>query len=96
MKPTDRLSPHFTYAEMTRTSVRQILNDPPERELVRLIALCNFVLEPVRRNFGPVVIHSGYRSPLVNERLGGASASQHVRGEAADFHVVSVDHYTVA
>ena len=38
----------------------------------------------------PVVIHSAYRSPLVNRLVGGSTTSQHIRGEAVDFHVLGL------
>ena len=91
-----QLSDHFSLAEMTRTSVRGLLNAPGEIEVARLRALCLNVLEPVRERFGPVVVHSGFRAPAVNAAVRGAAKSQHVRGEAADFHVIGVDFFTVA
>jgi hypothetical protein len=45
------------------------------------------MLEPLRARFGPVSIHSGYRSAAVNAQIGGSATSQHMRGEAADLHV---------
>jgi hypothetical protein len=79
------LSPHFTLAELTRTSSGQP-NVPSAAETKALVALCSSLLEPIRAKFGPVSIHSGYRSRAVNEAIGGAKSSQHMRGEAADFH----------
>jgi hypothetical protein len=79
------LSPHFTLSELTRTS-SGIANVPTEAELKALEALCTTLLEPVRNRFGPVSIHSGYRGPAVNAAIGGSKTSQHMRGEAADFH----------
>jgi hypothetical protein len=79
------LSPHFTLAELTRTSSGQP-NVPNAAEAKALVALCSSLLEPVRSKFGPVSIHSGYRSKAVNEAIGGSKTSQHMKGEAADFH----------
>ena len=79
------LSPHFTLAELTRTSSGQP-NVPNAAETKALVALCSSLLEPVRSKFGPVSIHSGYRSKAVNEAIGGSKTSQHMKGEAADFH----------
>ena len=46
------------------------------------------VLETIRAHFGaPVVIHSGYRTPQYNAKVGGASHSQHCYGTAADIVV---------
>ena len=41
-------------------------------------------LERYRREAGPVSIVSGYRDPLHNRSIGGASQSQHMYGNAAD------------
>lgn len=46
------------------------------------------VLETIRTHFGaPVVIHSGYRTPQYNEKVGGVAHSQHCYGMAADISV---------
>ncbi len=79
------MSAHFTLAELTRTS-SGVANVPNAAETKALEALCSSLLEPVRSKFGPVSIHSGYRSKAVNEAIGGSKTSQHMRGEAADFH----------
>lgn len=93
----DYLSPHFTLAEMTRTDVRDLadanraaaLADPALLDAGR--ALCAFLLEPIRTHFGrPVMIHSGFRHDALNKRIGGSATSQHVKFEAADFHVHGV------
>ena len=79
------LSQHFTLAELTRTS-SGLANVPTDAEVKALEALCATLLEPVRAKFGPVSIHSGYRGPAVNAKIGGSKTSQHMKGEAADFH----------
>lgn len=87
------LSPHFSYAEMTRTSVRQP-NNPGLYELRNLKRLCQ-VLELVRAvriprldcTVGPIWIDSGYRCPSVNVMVGGSRVppSAHIDGRAADY-----------
>ena len=87
------LTPHFTLAELTRSSAalrRGIDNAATPAVTAALTALCLHVLEPVRAQFGPVAITSGYRSPAVNKAIGGARGSQHMLGEAADFTVPGV------
>lgn len=79
------LSPHFTLHELTRTS-SGLYNGPTIDKIRALTVLCSSLLEPVRNRFGPVSIHSGFRSAAVNEKIGGSKTSQHMRGEAADFH----------
>jgi uncharacterized protein YcbK (DUF882 family) len=79
-----QLSPHFSLAELTRTS-RDIPNEPDDAALTRLRLLCSEVLEPIRLLWGvPIRINSGFRSAAVNAAIGGAKGSQHLRGEAAD------------
>jgi len=46
--------------------------------------LCKNVLEPFRAKVGPLMVMSGYRSPEVNRKTGGALKSQHMLGQAAD------------
>ena len=46
------------------------------------------VLQSIRSHFGvPVVIHSAYRTPQYNAKVGGAAHSQHCYGMAADISV---------
>ena len=46
------------------------------------------VLETIRAHFdAPVVIHSGYRTPQYNAKVGGVAHSQHCYGTAADITV---------
>jgi uncharacterized protein YcbK (DUF882 family) len=60
---------------------------PYPKELIgsRLLPLCQ-VLEVVREAAGgrPLRIISGFRSEAYNRKIGGARASQHVQGRAAD------------
>jgi hypothetical protein len=49
------------------------------------------VLQPLRDRFGPIRINSGYRCPELNEAVGGVQSSQHMRGEAADIYLPSVE-----
>ena len=48
-------------------------------------ALVENVLDPLRERYGkPIIVNSGYRCAKHNREVGGASGSQHMRGEAAD------------
>lgn len=54
------------------------------------------ILELVRHHFNaPVTITSGYRCPTHNANVGGAKASKHMDGIAADFKVKNVHPDTV-
>jgi len=58
---------------------------------LNLAYLCHMVLQPLRDRFGPIRINSGYRCPELNGAVGGVKNSQHMRGEAADIHLPSVE-----
>ena len=46
------------------------------------------VLQSIRSHFGaPVTIHSAYRTPQYNAKVGGVAHSQHCYGTAADISV---------
>jgi hypothetical protein len=80
-------------AEFTKsqTAERQGIDNTPEGDhLDAAVALFENVVQPVRDHFGPTVINSGYRSPELNEAVGGSSKSQHCKGEAADIEVPGV------
>lgn len=89
-----QLSKHFTLAEMTRSQTAKrldIANNPGPEEIKCLKDLCTVILDPVRIHFGkPVTVSSGYRSPALNKANGGASTSQHVKGQAADIEIDGV------
>lgn len=86
-----KLSKHFHLSEFTVSETaarmgRAIEVVPGDGIFEALQALCENVLDPVRERFGKLVVSSGYRPPWLNETLPGtAHASQHMKGEAADF-----------
>lgn len=103
-----KLSPHFSLQELTVTTRRDgtdidgdgdtkelMPNVPTEAHIAALTRLCADVLEPIRAKFGPLIVHSGYRSAALNAVIGGAATSQHSKGEAADFHCAKADLETV-
>lgn len=74
-------------AEFTKSQTAErkgIDNTPQGEHLEAAKALFENVVQKVRENFGVTVINSGYRSPDLNEAVGGSSRSQHCKGEAAD------------
>ncbi|MFV0378351.1 MAG: D-Ala-D-Ala carboxypeptidase family metallohydrolase [Mangrovibacterium sp.] len=79
-----KLSENFSLEELTTTNTG-LANVPGAAELEKMKALVEHVLQPLRNLFGEsITVTSGYRSPVVNRRVGGAATSQHVKGEAAD------------
>lgn len=95
-----QLSEHFTLAEFTKsqTAIRNgIKNEPTPEHLAAMKLLCAKVLEPIRTHYGkPVKISSGYRSLALNRAIGGATSSQHSKGEAADIEVPGISNYALA
>lgn len=89
-----RLATNFTFEEMTRTNHRSLLEENrrkaiPFMEELTAVAL---MLQKIRDHFGaPVIIHSGFRCPNLNQAIGGSVSSQHMVAEAADFRVLGVD-----
>ena len=83
------LSPNFTLEELVFSEValrKGIDNVPSMTQAACLATLCHTLLEPARELLGaPLRIHSGYRSPAVNEAVGGSVTSAHMDGRAADF-----------
>ena len=93
-----RLSPHFTLGELTKTSVKTEDGNIPSRVVIEnLRNLCENWLENLRYSYntlyhkGGIIINSGYRSPEVNKRVGGAPTSNHLTGCAVDIHVTGFE-----
>ena len=82
------MTKYFSYFEMIKSSTADrmgVSNEPTTEHVINLVNLCNFILQPVREEFGPIRISSGYRSPALNAKIAGSGKSQHSNGEAADF-----------
>ena len=92
-----KLSEHFSIGELTKTNyVTKDANFPSSVAIENLKNLCENWLEDLRYSYNtlyegqpesPLVINSGYRSPEVNKRVGGAPTSNHLTGCAVDIRV---------
>lgn len=95
-----RLSEHFTLQELCRSdkaAAQGISNIPSVDTIAKLKILCDKILEPIREFFNiPFSPNSGYRSPEVNELVGGSKKSSHMKGEAADIEIPGVSNYNLA
>lgn len=88
-----RLSKNFTLEEFTRTDTG-LPNEPIGDNLERLYLIA-VSLQLLRNSLDtPIHITSGYRSPQVNEVVGGVPGSLHTTGQAVDF-TVEKDPYDV-
>lgn len=89
-----KLSDHFTLEEFTRSAKADelgISNIPNALQISHMQALCDNVLEPLRKHYDkPISIKSGFRCPELNGAVGGASTSQHTKGEAADIEIYGI------
>ena len=93
MKDNTVLTPHFKLREFTESATAMkhgIVNQPTPEVVENLRRLCTHTLEPLREKLGlPIVITSGFRTKELNDIIVHASRrSQHMAGQAADFHVV--------
>lgn len=80
-------APHFTWRELTHSDIAQTYgldNQPSPAQQERLAYLAVNLLEPLRQNFGPIIIQSGFRSGELNWFVSQSRHSRHCRGEAAD------------
>jgi len=66
---------------------RKIDNVPKGAHVQNMNRLIDNIIEPVRKQFKTVRINSGYRSKRLNSAIGGATHSQHCKGQAVDIHI---------
>lgn len=87
-----KLSDHFTLGEMTKSSSHpEVYNIPSHEAIANLKRLCVW-LEVLRERAGrSIVINSGYRSPQLNRKVGGAPTSNHLTGCAADIRTSGME-----
>ena len=82
------ISDHITYAEAIHSNTakrRGIDNTPNSKQLECMKAVAENIFEPLRRWVGgPIKVNSFFRSVPLNEAIGGASSSQHCKGQAID------------
>ena len=94
-----KLSKNFTLKEFTKsmTATRLGIDNTPQGEhLVAAQELFTQVVQHVRDHFGITRINSGYRSPALNQSVGGSSNSQHCKGQAVDIECDRADNLDVA
>jgi hypothetical protein len=69
-----KLSPHFNLSEFACHNGRAV----PIIAVAAVKRLAVKILEPMRAEFGPAIVMSGYRPSAYNRRIGGATYSQHI------------------
>ena len=79
---------HFTIEELCASDTAKkkgIANKPNTQQMINLVYLAAYVLEPLRVAMGePIKIGSGFRSQALNKEVGGVWNSQHLKGQAVD------------
>ena len=96
-----KLSEHFVLGEFTKSgSHPEVYNIPSHEAIANLKRLCGW-LEELRKRYNerggginteePIRINSGYRSPQLNRKIGGAANSNHLTGCAVDIKVSGME-----
>ena len=79
---------HFTMEELYASATAKakgINNKPNVQQMINLVYLAAYVLEPLRVAMGePIKIGSGFRCEALNRAVGGVRNSQHLKGQAVD------------
>lgn len=86
--PKTQISRYFTWGEalFSQTAARKGLDNTPDDDTAEVMKVTAGHMDAVRELLGqPIHVNSWYRSPKVNAAVGGASKSQHMKGEAVDF-----------
>ena len=82
------ISKHISEKEATKsvTALRLGIDNTPNGDAIaNMKELAEKVFEPLREWVGgPIKINSMYRSPALNEAIGGSTRSQHCKGQAMD------------
>lgn len=67
-------------------------NWPKDADIMDNIIFTMECLDKIREDYGlPLYITSGYRCPELNTKVGGKPTSQHLKGQAADINLGSIE-----
>ena len=93
----ERLSKNFKLHEFTDSEKATKLGvdnlaQLTQQNYINIEALCVNVLQKVRDMIEvPIHVSSGFRCRLINKAAGGATKSQHMKGEAADIYLIPAE-----
>ena len=84
----ENISKHITYNEAIHSNTAKRLgieNVPDAKQIENMKALAENIFEPLRLWVGGAIkVNSFFRSEKLNQAIGGASSSQHCKGQAID------------
>jgi len=84
-----KLSPNFSLEEFTfsQTASRHSIDNTPPAVIIENLIITAGGMERVRTLLGnkPITITSGYRSPVLNKKIGSGPRSDHPNGWCVDF-----------
>ena len=85
---------YFSLSEFSHSDTAVSLgidNTVPWEYIPKIQHLVHCVLDPIREHWGlPIRVTSGYRSPELNEEVGGVEDSWHMDGCAADITALGI------
>lgn len=86
---------HFKFIELVRSSKADefnIDNWPKDADIMDNIIFTMECLDKIREEYGlPLSVSSGYRCKELNNKLNGSKTSQHMKGQATDINLGSVE-----
>ena len=86
---------NFTYGEFIRSSIanRFNINNYPDNDQIwkNIESLAINCLQPIRNQFGPIRILSGFRCPALNKAVGGSKTSNHLNASSCDFEPINTN-----
>jgi len=94
-----KLSKNFSLNELCKSdsAIRHGIDNAPTEQVIDCLKdLVDNILQPLRDKFGAIAVTSGYRSPELNQKIGGSTTSHHCYGYAADFEVLGMDNRELA
>ena len=93
------LSKNFSLPELVKSQTAERLgipNNPSADHIYNMGKLAENILQPIRNEYGPFMVSSGFRSVALCEAIGSKATSQHAKGEAVDFEVPGISNYDLA